>query len=209
MTTIRRLSDSCVLVTTDEHATMFDPGFHTFESGEVDLETIGDVTRIVISHEHADHVSPDFIRWVRDRNSDLAIHCNPKVASILEEADIAADIGVPEGMTAEDVLHEPLPTGAQPPNRAFTLTEAFTHPGDSQGLSESAPVLALPLMAPWTSITRSVAFAKRLSPDQVIPIHDFYLSASGRDFARRLGVLGLDGTGIELVPLRWGDEYTL
>ena len=37
MAEIRRLTDSCVLVTDDFGAiTMFDPGFHTFESCEID-----------------------------------------------------------------------------------------------------------------------------------------------------------------------------
>ena len=62
MFTIRRLADSCLLVTTATGTTLFDPGFFTWDSGEVDLETIGDVQRVLITHEHGDHVKPEFVR---------------------------------------------------------------------------------------------------------------------------------------------------
>jgi L-ascorbate metabolism protein UlaG (beta-lactamase superfamily) len=76
MSQIRRLTDSCLLVTTEDEATLFDPGFHTFLDGPVDLDSIGDVTRVLVTHEHADHVNPDFMDWLVDRNSDLVVHSN-------------------------------------------------------------------------------------------------------------------------------------
>jgi hypothetical protein len=41
----------------------------------------------------------------------------------------------------------------------------------------------------------------------VIPVHDFYLTAAGREFAARLatGALG----DIEVVALGWGESYTV
>ena len=57
MAEIRRLTDSCVLVTDDFGAiTMFDPGFHIFVSGEIDLETIGDVHRIANPYDEPVHI---------------------------------------------------------------------------------------------------------------------------------------------------------
>ena len=41
MTTIQRLTDSCLTVTTDAGTTLLDPGFHTFDTGEFDLATEG------------------------------------------------------------------------------------------------------------------------------------------------------------------------
>jgi len=207
MTTIQRLTDSCVLVTTDDHATLFDPGFHTW--GEHDLGSIPDVTRVLITHAHFDHVHPDFVRWLLDRRADLTIHANEEVAALLAETGIEASTDVPAGVAHEDVLHEPIPTGAQPPNRAFTVAGVFTHPGDSQAISASAPVLALPLIAPWTSVTSAVAFATRLAPTQVVPIHDFFTSASGRQILVRLASGVLAEAGIELVPLDWGESATV
>lgn len=209
MTNIRRLTDSCLVVTTDDAATLIDPGFHTFDSGEIDLTTIGDITRVLITHEHADHVKPEFVRWLLDRRRNLTIHANPAVATLLAPYDVTVDTSDPDGVSSEDVLHEPIPTGAQPPNRSFTIEGALTHPGDSHQPARTAPVLALPLLTPWGSVTSAVAFARRLGPSSVVPIHDFYTSREGRQWVMGMAKAVLATSGIEVVPLDWGESVSL
>jgi len=209
MTTIQRLADSCVLVTTDAGTTLIDPGFFTFDSGEIDLATIGDVQRVLITHEHGDHVKPEFVRWLLDRGQDVTVHSNDAVAALLAGHDIEADTSNPDGVASEDVLHEMVPTGATPPNRSYTIDAVLTHPGDSYQPTTTAPVLALPLLAPWGSLTASVGFARKLGPSQVIPVHDFYTSRQGRQWLAQMAGSVLSGDGIEVVPLDWGDSYTV
>jgi L-ascorbate metabolism protein UlaG (beta-lactamase superfamily) len=209
MTTIRRLTDSCLVVTNDTAATLFDPGFHTFQSGEIELDAIGDISRVLITHEHGDHVSPEFVRWLIDRATDLIVYANEAVAGLLDGYGIQVDTGSPAGVTYQDVMHEVIPTGAQPPNRAFTIDGVLTHPGDSYQPTVSAPVLALPLIVPWGSTTLSMDFARRLAPQQVIPIHDFYLNENGRSFVYNLAKNVLAKSGIEVVTLNWGESTHL
>jgi L-ascorbate metabolism protein UlaG (beta-lactamase superfamily) len=209
MTEIRRLTDSCLLVTEDAHATLFDPGFHTFQDGHVDLDSIGDVTRVLVTHEHGDHVNPDFVRWLIDRRRDLVVYSNQAVADLLDGHDIPVSTEVPPGTGVEDVLHERLPNGAQPPNRSFTIEGLITHPGDSHQPTVSAPILALPLIAPWGSVTAAVEFARRLAPRQVIMIHDFYLSESGRSRIRAMAGGVLAAADIEMLDLDWGQSLTI
>ena len=209
MATLRRLTDSCLHVVTDDAATLFDPGFHSFLEGEIDLESVGDVSQVLIPHEHADHVHPDFVRWLVDRGEDITVHSNKAVAGLLAKHGLEVSLDLPPGVSAEDVLHEKVASGAQPPNRAFTIDGVITHPGDSRQPSTSAPVLALPLLVPWGSVTDAVAFARRLGPSQVVPIHDFYLSASGRSRIAGMarGVLAEDG--IEVLDIDWGQTATI
>jgi L-ascorbate metabolism protein UlaG (beta-lactamase superfamily) len=209
MTTIARLTDSCLTVTTGSGTTLFDPGFHTWESDDFDKATIGDVQRIVITHEHGDHVSPAFVAWLLDRGEDVRVHANAAVAALLAKHEIEVSTDTPHGMTAEDVMHEVIPTGAQPPNRSWTIDGVLTHPGDSYQPTRSAPVLALPLLVPWGSMTASVEFARRMGPTQVVPIHDFYTSRQGRQWAMGLASAVLGGSGIEVVPLDWGERYSV
>jgi L-ascorbate metabolism protein UlaG (beta-lactamase superfamily) len=209
MTLVRRLTDSCLIVITDDHATLIDPGFHTFDSGKVDLATIGDIDRVLITHEHADHVKPEFVRWLCDRGQDLRVHANPAVAALLAPHDLAVDTTDPAGVSSEDVLHERIPTGAQPPNRSFTIESVLTHPGDSHQPTRTAPVLALPLLTPWGSVTAAVDFARRLGPSYVIPIHDFYTSRDGRRWVMGMATSVLAESGIEVVPLDWGESTSL
>ncbi len=209
MAVITRLTDSCVHVVTDDSATLFDPGFHSFLSGQVDLDAIGEVTTVAITHEHGDHVHPDFVRWLVDRGDDVGVHSNQAVADLLAPHDIEVSTGVPEGFSIEDVIHGKIPNGSQPPNRSFTIDGVFTHPGDSRDPLNSAAVLALPIIVPWDTAIGAVEFARRVRPSQVVPIHDFYMSESGRSWSRDLvrGILAVDG--IELLDLDWGDSATV
>ena len=207
MTTIRRLTNSCFTVTTDDGTTLFDPGFFTFDA--IDLESIGEVQRVLITHEHGDHVKPEFVRWLVDRGTDVAVHSNQAVADLLAPYDLEVHTAHPDGVSAEDVIHEMLPNGSTPPNRSYTIEGVITHPGDSYQSTRTAPILALPLLTPWGTTRKSVEFAMRLQPQQVIPIHDFYLSELGRGFIAKMAGGVLADSGIELIPLDWGDSYTL
>lgn len=209
MAEITRLTDSCVRVVTDDGATLFDPGFHTFLEGEVDLESIGDVTRVMITHEHGDHVHPEFVKWLVDRGEDVTVYSNQAVADLLQSLDIEVVVDVPNGVSVEDVLHAKVASGAQPPNRSFTIDDLFTHPGDSREPTNTAPVLALPLITPWGSATGAVEFARRLRPKQIVPIHDFYMSESGRSWTRNMVRSVLADDGIEVVDIDWGQGYTV
>ncbi len=208
MSTIQRLTDSCLLVTTDRDATLFDPGFHTYQSG-FDLDSLGDVTRVCITHAHGDHASPEFVHWLKDRKADLVVYSNQDVANAMLPNGIEVSTEVPEGSKVEDVLHEMIPSGDQPPTHAYTIDGIFTHPGDSRQPSISAPVLALPLLVPWDSATGAVEFARRLGPAKVVPIHDFYLSESGRSWVRSMVKSVLAPSGIELVDIDWGESFTV
>ena len=209
MTTIRRLTHTCVIVTEHDHATLIDPDFFSFTSGAIDLDSISDITRVLVTHEHGDHVHPEFVLWLKDRRDDLTVFSNEAVQAMLAKSDISVSTEIPEGTSVQDVLHERVPNGATPPNRAWTVGSIFTHPGDSYGLTSCGPVLSLSLIAPWGSSTASVDFAVRLAPRQVIPAHDFYLSEQGRSFLPNLVAGPLKEAGIEFVPLGWGDGYTI
>lgn len=209
MATVRRIADSCLLVTTDAGTTLFDPGFFSWGSDEIDLSEIGEVQRVLITHAHADHVDPAFVRWLVDRGEDVTVHANQDVVDLLAREGIDATTTVPADAEIEDLEHERLPNGSTIPNRSWTLGGVFTHPGDSQQLSQTAPVMALPLIAPWTSATAAVAFARRVGARQVVPIHDFYMSRSGREAIRGIVRGALAEHEIELLPLDWGDSVTV
>ena len=209
MTTIRRLTDSCLVVASDDGTTLFDPGALTFDSGEIDLQSIGDIQRVLITHEHGDHVKPEFVRWLLDRGQDVKVFSNQAVADLLASHEVEVETATPAGLSSEDVLHEITPMGTTPPNRSFTVDGVLTHPGDSYQPTTTAPVLALPLLVPWGSMFESIEFARKLAPQQAVPIHDFYLSESGRKWVTGMAKTLLAESGIELVPLEWGESYTL
>jgi L-ascorbate metabolism protein UlaG (beta-lactamase superfamily) len=188
---------------------MFDPGFHAVEAGALDLNEIGDIQRVLVTHEHGDHVSPEFVRWLIDRNDDVVVYGNQNVADVVAKEDIAVSTEIPQGTSAEDVTHETTPMGTAPPNRSWTIDGVLTHPGDSYGPTRTGPVLALGLLTPWGSTTSSLEFARGLAPQQAIPVHDFYLSDLGRKWIYSVAKNVLAKDGIEVVTLDWGESYTL
>ena len=209
MTTIQRITDSCLVVTTNDGATMFDPGFHAVETGALDLGENGYIQRVLITHEHGDHVSPQFVKWVLARNDDVRVYGNQNVADLLAREDIEVLVDIPAGTSAEDVTHELTPMGTAPPNRSWTIDGVLTHPGDSYAPTTTAPVLALGLLTPWGSTTRSLEFARTLAPQQAVPVHDFYLSDFGRKWIYGVAKNVLSQSGIEVVTLDWGESYTV
>ncbi|MDH3730232.1 MAG: MBL fold metallo-hydrolase [Acidimicrobiia bacterium] len=209
MTTIRRLADSCLVIASDSGTTLIDPGAFSFDSGIVDLDTIGDVQKVLITHEHSDHVKAEFVRWLIDRGDDVTVHANQAVADLLAGHDIEVLTGSIDDVTFEDVVHEVTPLGTSPPNRSFTVDGVLTHPGDSYQPVTTGPVLALPLLTPWGSTHASMEFARRLAPSQAVPIHDFYVTEQGKDWIYGMCTKVLADSDIELVALAWGDSYTL
>ncbi len=209
MTTIRRLADSCLVLRTDTAATLIDPGFFAFDSGVVDLDTVGDISRVLITHDHGDHVKPEFVRWLIDRGTDVTVHGNQSVADLLAPHDIEVSDQNPEGVMSEDVLHGKIPNGDQPPNRAYTIDGMFTHPGDSTEPTSAAPVMALPLMVPWSTPYEQIQFAKRVGASQIIPTHDFYMTDGGREFIEGFVGAALAAEGIETISLLPGASYTV
>jgi len=73
------------------------------------------------------------------------------------------------------------------------------HPGDAYDAEPGkVDVLALPLNAPWTACRDTVAFAQRISPQVVVPIHDALLS----DIGRRLYLSQVQSFGPEGMEVR-------
>ena len=152
---------------------------------------------MLITHEHGDHVKPEFVSWLLDRGDDVTVFSNQSVADLLAQHDITVETANPADVSAEDVLHETTPMGTAPPNRSYTIDGVLTHPGDSYQPTWSAPVLALPLLIPCGSTTASMDFARRLAPQQAIPIHDFYLNGLGHNWITEMAKNVLAKSGIE------------
>ena len=98
--------------------------------------------------------------------------------AILQDAGIEATTsGTPQFAAP----HERIPIGPGPQNVGFHVAGALSHPGDSHSFVETMPILAMPFAAPWGSLVAGVDRTRLVGPRYVIPIHDWFLSAGGRD----------------------------
>lgn len=212
---ITHLGHACLLVEVADQRILIDPGsFSAFEE-------VTDLTAVVVTHQHADHLDPD-------RGDDLmAAHPQARVLMEAETAALVADEGYADRV-------ETLTTGTtvQLGDGAVTLTgvgerhadnhpyvprvgntgvvvraegePALYHPGDAlDGEPGDVDLLCVPVSAPWGKVAEAIAFVRRLPPSRgVIPIHDGLLNERGRSmYLKHIGDFGTDG-GVEVIDLR-------
>ena len=196
--TITKLVHACLLVETNGKRTLIDPGGFTWDDERFDPSMVEGVDRILITHEHGDHVSFDFVRAALERSNDAEVETTPALQAILAEDGIeSVTTGTPQFISP----HERIPLGPGPQNTGFHVEYVLSHTGDSHSFNETMPILAMPFAAPWGSLTSGADRARLVKPRYVVPIHDWFLSDGGRAFMYRLAEMALAADGIELIQI--------
>lgn len=171
---ITKYLHSCLLIEHQDKIILIDPGEYTYNEKVIDFQKIQPPEYILITHEHSDHMSISFLRELIDRYPDVKIISNSSVVDLLSAENITAYTKLPSFIRTESVPHEDVVLSVPPQNTQFTLFELFTHPGDSYHFTLTAPIIALPIQAPWGSFASAIKLSEELSPKVVIPIHDWH-----------------------------------
>ncbi|GMQ94388.1 MAG: MBL fold metallo-hydrolase [Acidimicrobiia bacterium] len=204
--TITKLAHACLLVETDGKRILIDPGVFTWNDERFDLSMVEGVDRILITHEHADHVHVDLVGAVLERSNDAQIETTASLQRILADQNMdSATSGTPQ-FTAP---HERVPMGPGPQNTGFHVEGVLSHPGDSHSFVETMPILAMPFAAPWGSLVAGVDRTRLVRPTYVIPVHDWFLSVDGREFMYGLASAGFADDDIELLHIEDFTSTTL
>ena len=196
--TITKLVHACLLVDTGGSRFLIDPGGFTWDDERFDPSMVEGVDRILITHEHADHVSYDFVRAALERSNDAEVETTASLVGMLAEQGIEA---VASGTPRFVAPHERIPFGPGPPNTGFHVAGALSHPGDSHSFNETMPILAMPFVAPWGSLTQAVDRVRLVKKRFAIPVHDWFLSDAGKAFMYRLADTALADDDIELIVI--------
>ncbi len=182
---ITKYIHSCLLFEKESDKILFDPGKFSFIEEKVKPEQFQDIQAIFITHKHPDHIDADALKKILDNNENAVVLANSQIAEMLGEKEISAEV-FEDGnkkiasfeIEAFDAPHEKLLADEIPQNTAYIVDEKILHPGDSyhENLYEKrkTKILCLPTMAPWTTELQTYNFAKKMSPEIIIPIHDGY-----------------------------------
>jgi L-ascorbate metabolism protein UlaG (beta-lactamase superfamily) len=179
---------------------MFDPGLFTFVEGLIKPSQFKNIQAIVLTHCHPDHIDEESLKQVIKNNPNTVVLANTEIVGKLAEKSIQAEIFESGQLVissfvleAFDAPHEPLLADELPQNTAYLVDGNILHPGDSlsknlYGLKNTA-ILALPMMAPWATELQVYHFARQMSPQYVIPIHDgfaknFFLESRYHNFQK-------------------------
>lgn len=185
---IAKYIHSCLLFEHHGEQLLFDPGKFSFVEGRVTPEAFANVSTVVITHDHPDHLDVAAVRQIVDR-SGATVLGNGEVAAALQPAGIAVTV-FEEGtrqvgaftLQAIPTTHEPILAETLPRMTGFLVNGRVLNPADSFQSSLEAfagvEILVLPVMAPFLTELAVMDFARKMRPQQVLPVHDGY----ARDF---------------------------
>lgn len=197
---LTHLGHSCLLVDVDGTRILIDPGSFS------DVEGVRDLSAILVTHTHPDHLNPPAIPallrdnpkaelWLESEAGDRLKGSEPQLGNSIQrmQSGQALTFGAvtvtPVGQQ-HALIHAQVP---QPDNLGLIVTSVSTtaetnptlfHPGDAldaeHPLLDDLDVLCVPINAPWASVADTLAFVQRLAPKRVVAIHDGLLNDAGR-----------------------------
>ena len=202
---ITKFIHSCLLLEEDGTSILIDPGNYTAEAGVLNISTLDALDYLLITHEHADHMDLSLIKEIIKKFPNIKIISNNSVASLLDKEGIKALTESDQMIKMETVTHEKVFGSTPPENVMMTIAEKLVHPGDSHHFKTKAPILALPVQAPWGSLTEAVELAESLKPEVILPIHDWHWNDKARDMLYKRLEDYFAKIGIRFIPLRTGE----
>ncbi|WP_158863593.1 MBL fold metallo-hydrolase [Leifsonia sp. AG29] len=164
-----------------------DPG--SFTSPLTD--TAGTVA-VVITHEHADHWTPEQLRRVLELSPDARILGPEGVAAAAEGFDVEV---VHAGDTVEvgeftlrffggrhAVIHSSIPVVD---NVGVLVNDTLYYAGDSFAIPEGVEVdvLAAPAGGPWMKVAEVMDYVLAVKPKRSFTVHEMVLSRAGKDLS--------------------------
>lgn len=211
---LTKYTHSCVRFDDAERSLVIDPGMFS----EVQAALDG-ASAVLITHEHADHVSADPLRAALQRDPRLQVFAPGSVAEQFAEFDgqvvtveagqafDAAGFAVRTFGGQHALIHPTIPIVA---NLGYLIADSVYHPGDSFVVPPAAVELLLtPLHAPWSKAAEVIDFTVAVRAPRAIPIHDALLTDAGRGIVEQhLARIGAEH-GVDYQATQPGDTLDL
>ena len=190
-----------------------DPGSFTSP-----LTDTANAVAVVITHEHADHWTPEQLNRVLDLSPDVKIFAPEGVARAASDFDIsvvhAGDTVEVEPFTLRffggrhAVIHESITVVD---NLGVLVNDQLYYAGDSFFIPEGVEVdvLAAPAGAPWMKIAEVMDYVLAVKPKRSFPIHEMVLARAGKDMSNARLKWATEQSGGTFFALEPGDSLDL
>jgi L-ascorbate metabolism protein UlaG (beta-lactamase superfamily) len=179
---LTKLEHACLILEKDGRKLVVDPG--SFTSPLIDLH---DVDAVVVTHEHADHWTPDQLSHLLATNPDATVYGPAGVAAATGDVDVHV---VADGDTVEvgpftlafhgsrhAVIHDSIPVID---NVGVLVDGQLFYPGDQFTVPPvPVDVLATPVGAPWLKVAEVIDYVAAVKPRLAFPTHEQTLSGPG------------------------------
>lgn len=181
------------------------------------LPELDNVAAVVITHKHGDHLQPEKIAAIRDRNPEMRV---------LVVADAVSEVPDAEIMKSGDNLeikgigleffggdHAAIVPGEIPcQNLGVIVDGLIVNPGDSFDIPDgikNPEVLLVPSAVPWCKLAESMEYIKEVRPKLAVPVHNAVLSELGNGFNNNWLRMACEEVGAELAPLSIGESIEI
>jgi L-ascorbate metabolism protein UlaG (beta-lactamase superfamily) len=181
---LTKFGHSCLLVEDGGARVLLDPG--SFSEG---FETLEGLTAVCLTHQHVDHVDPERVRPLLDRNPGVRVVSDEGSAEALGGAGADVEVvhdgdelalgGLAVRVIGRDhaAVHPDVPVI---PNVGYLVGGRLFHPGDALTMpGEPVEVLAVPAGAPWLKLADAVDYLRKVGPRVAVPVHEKVLSEAG------------------------------
>jgi L-ascorbate metabolism protein UlaG (beta-lactamase superfamily) len=173
---------------------------------------------VVITHEHADHWTPEQLNRVLEMNPGVPIYGPEGVAAAATGFDITV---VHPGDAVEAgpftmrffggkhaVIHSTIPVVD---NVGVLINDTVFYPGDSFTIPEGVEVdvLAVPSSAPWLKAAEFMDYVLAVKPKRTFATHEMVNSVAGKNMANARIKWATEQHGGEFFALEPGDSVDL
>lgn len=173
---------------------------------------------IVITHEHADHWTPEQIERILELSPDATIYGPAGVAAASTDHPVTV---VAAGDTVEvgpftlrffggkhAVIHSSIPVVD---NVGVLVNDELYYAGDSFTIPEGVAVgtLAVPAGAPWLKISEVIDYVLAVKPRRSFPTHEMVLSRAGKSLSNARIQAATEQGGGEFFALEPNDSLDL
>lgn len=191
---------------------MTDPG--DFSKGQ---EFEKNISAILITHEHGDHLHVESLRKILANNPDAIVITNTAVGKILDGEKITyvkvedAQTYVLSGVniTGFGDLHAEIYENIGRVQNTGYMIGDLCYPGDSFNMPKGkVDILALPVAGPWMRMKDALLYAQALRPRTSFPVHDAFIH-EWASFIYKWPTTVLGPLGIDFKRLELGQEIDL
>ena len=186
---LTKYEHACFTVEKEGKVLVVDPG-----NLATDFIAPENVVAVVITHQHADHLDPEHLAEIFDKNDDVLI-LGPSDAIDKIEVESKQAVQSGEKVTVgpfdleffggvHALIHESV---GRVQNLGIMINDLIYYPGDSLDLpNRPVDTLAIPAAAPWMKIGEAMDFLVAIKPRLAFPTHDAITSEAGRSIADRM-----------------------
>lgn len=173
---LTKFGHSCLLIEEGQARLLLDPG--SYSQMPDDLK---ELDAILLTHQHADHVSPELLARLLGDNPGAKVYADEDTAkgvaagyhpTMVHDGDKFEVSGVT--VSVHGVQHAPIIPGETPPtNVGYLVAGRFFYPGDALTTPEiDIEILGIPVAAPWSKVTETIDYLRTIKPKKVVPMHE-------------------------------------